>query len=151
MTDILALSRIPNDRDKVLQWEMLTRFVFSCLVDADSLDTERHSSGKKSDARRTTPLNEVLDEWLQKLQQTQDEFRTNPSGNENVNNVRREVYGACLQAATRPPGLFTLTVPTGGGKTLSSLAFAWNTPPHVVTRIRRSAPASSTPPHIPAL
>ncbi len=105
---------------KASAMEMLIRFVFSCLVDADSLDTEAHFSPEKTAKRRAETLADVGAAWRETLRAAQEAM---PHGGP-VNQVRREVYEACLAAAARPPGVFTLTVPTGGGKTRSSLAFA---------------------------
>ncbi len=97
-----------------------TRMLFSCLVDADYLDTERFMDRKRADARPSWPsdilsrMEEALDAHVERL----------PAGNDLVTVKRREVREASLQAAGLQPGLFSLTVPTGGGKTLSSLAFA---------------------------
>ena len=108
---------------KALHLEMLTRFVFSCLVDADGLDTEQHFDPSKAPLRRPFTLRDVEDRWAVALQQSQDDLQRDAPEN-HVNRVRREVYAACQAAATQAPGVFTLTVPTGGGKTRSSLAFA---------------------------
>jgi CRISPR-associated endonuclease/helicase Cas3 len=105
--------------------EMMTRFIFSCLVDADSLDTERHFNEDRADLRGSLKFDDVGEQWLQTLKDKQaDMVRHLDDQNSNVNQVRREVYEACLAAAELQPGLFSLTVPTGGGKTRSSLAFA---------------------------
>ena len=122
ISDISALSNIPEDPR--LFWEMLTRFVFSCLVDADCLDTEHHFSEAKSQQRTVDPLEKQLEKWRSEFQTKQQKLMSNPKGSVNVNEVRQEVYEACLKAAELLPGLFTLTVPTGGGKTRSVLAFA---------------------------
>lgn len=106
-----------------LEREMFLRFLFSCLVDADGLDTERHSSPDRAALRQTRTLAEAGPEWLEKLTASQEALRTG-TAETRVNGVRREVYQACRTAAKLPPGLFSLTVPTGGGKTRSSLAFA---------------------------
>ena len=107
-----------------LHWEMLTRFVFSCLVDADCLDTEHHFSEDKTKQRELDSLDARLDGWLMGFRIKQQALMSNPQGSPIVHAVRREVYDACLEAAQKPPGLFALTVPTGGGKTRSVLAFA---------------------------
>ncbi len=100
----------------------LTRMLFSCLVDADFLDTERHMAPEKADERPTWP-----EETLERMEEALDRFCVELERNAKLTTVNRErarVREACLRAAEQPPGLFSLTVPTGGGKTLSSLAFA---------------------------
>lgn len=96
------------------------RMVFSCLVDADSLDTEAFMNPDRSSARSTwsaavlARMEAALTAHIGDLESTATR----------VNIERNRVRESCLATAEYPPGLFSLTVPTGGGKTLSSLAFA---------------------------
>ena len=99
--------------------ELWLRMVFSALVDADFLDTERHFKPGRAVLRSTDP--DMAQLWI-RFQTRHGENVRGASGP--VNAVRSEVYDACLAAAERPPGVFRLTVPTGGGKTLSALGFA---------------------------
>lgn len=99
-----------------------TRMLFSCLVDADFLDTERFLSPDKSSLRgQYEPFDELFlkfDNYMKAKLSTSEE---NP-----INSYRREIYEQCIEKAELPPQMFSLTVPTGGGKTLSSMAFALN-------------------------
>ncbi|MEG1756779.1 MAG: CRISPR-associated helicase Cas3' [Clostridia bacterium] len=94
-----------------------TRMLFSCLVDADYLDTEAFMNNTALRKSRGEPLSVLLDRLTEKLASFGIPFNT-------VGEKRKEVLENCLLAAESPRGLFMLTVPTGGGKTLSSLAFA---------------------------
>jgi CRISPR-associated endonuclease/helicase Cas3 len=102
--------------------EFFLRMIFSALVDADSLDTEAHRDPIAAQARGSATDLAALERQLTAAQQQLMASLATP--NSPVNRVRREVYQTCLQAAEREPGLFRLTVPTGGGKTRSALAFA---------------------------
>lgn len=103
-----------------LAFSLWIRFLFACLVDADFLDTEEFMDKEKSEQRSKFP----------NLQQLQGKFDTRleaicaAANDTKVNRMRRHILDWCLAAADENPGLFSLTVPTGGGKTLSSLAFA---------------------------
>jgi CRISPR-associated endonuclease/helicase Cas3 len=103
-----------------VQISVLIRMLYSCLVDADFLDTEAFMSPEKSAFRtgyRTlTELEPVFFAELAKL-------RTGSSTSQ-VNSQRNTILDRCLSASEKGMGLFSLTVPTGGGKTLSSMAFA---------------------------
>lgn len=97
--------------------EFWTRLLFSALVDADRLATEAfYEPAKRQFSRDFDPipvLRERLDEFL-------DKFEADTP----VNRIRARILRACRASAEQPTGIFTLTVPTGGGKTLSSMAFA---------------------------
>jgi CRISPR-associated endonuclease/helicase Cas3 len=94
-----------------------TRFLFSALVDADRLATEDFYEPGKRDGISGFDAIPVLREKL-------DRHLARFSENTQVNRIRARVLEACRAAANRDAGLFSLTVPTGGGKTLSSMAFA---------------------------
>jgi CRISPR-associated endonuclease/helicase Cas3 len=107
------------------QLAFLTRMLFSCLVDGDYLATERFMNPQQAEHRpvyaaEMDNLAKQLDGHLAALR---DRAQALAPGSA-VNRQRDVVLQRCLQAANQPPGLFDLTVPTGGGKTLSGLAFA---------------------------
>lgn len=102
--------------------ELWTRLVFSALCDADFLDTEEFFDGARAALRAPGPPLAELDRRLNDfMAQKEEAARSNAT---EVNRVRAEVRAACLAAAAKPPGVFSLTVPAGGGKTLASLSFA---------------------------
>ena len=98
-----------------------TRMLFSCLVDADFLMTERFMDRQTSEERPQWPK-DVLQRMLVALSGHSPEPKKDESLE--ITNSRRAIRAACVAAADHPQGIFSLTVPTGGGKTLSSLAFA---------------------------
>ncbi len=120
LTDQSAPEVPLNAKKDPLAAEMFLRMTYSALIDADSLDTEAHQHGNDTQRHpeNSRPLSELWDRYLSFLNMQR---KPEPS---KVNTVRREVYEDCLEAATSPQGIFRLTVPTGGGKTRSALAFA---------------------------
>lgn len=107
------------DSRDALSLEFLLRLLFSCLVDADYLDTESHFSPEKKAMR---PVSDSIESLWQKMVREQEALAAHRD--EGINAARDEIYMSCVKASGMPPGLFSLTVPTGGGKTLSGMAFA---------------------------
>lgn len=99
--------------------ELFLRMVFSALVDADFLDTERHFHMAVARSRSAKATIELL--W-RRLEASQQELSGRAT--DSVARLRHDVYETCLAAAEQPPGVFRLTVPTGGGKTRSAMGFA---------------------------
>lgn len=107
-----------------------TRMIFSCLVDADYLDTELFANYGKT-ARYS---GEDFQQLIMKLNQY-FENKGWLKGAEGINKIRSEILNNCIERGRKSDtGIFTLTVPTGGGKTVASLAFAMN---HVLTNKKR--------------
>ncbi len=108
-----------SDGEKLFrQTELFLRMVFSSLVDADFLDTEAHFDPERSRNRTgASALRELWDRF------EADQAKLTGQRGDPLNQIRHEIYRACLDAGTSDPGIFTLTVPTGGGKTRSAMAF----------------------------
>jgi len=102
------------------QQSMLARMVFSCLVDADFIDTERFY-------QRIAGIEDARSLPVPSLEDLRAQLDTHLAGfraDTEVNGLRKQILSAVRTKAIQAPGLFTLTVPTGGGKTLASMAFA---------------------------
>ena len=114
-------------------YAFFTRMLYSCLVDADYLDTEAFYSNleNKVAERSGYPdlnvlqhnFNQFINEFRRRIaeapEQTEAEKR-----NAALNRLRSEILDHAVEQAAQPQGLFTLTVPTGGGKTFTSMSFA---------------------------
>lgn len=104
------------------------RMLFSALVDADFLETEAHFQGQDGgpSAKRQRESGPKLapERALAALDAHLDRVAAGSRAAGRVNDLRADLRRACLDAAALPPGLFTLTAPTGSGKTLSLLGFA---------------------------
>lgn len=111
--------QIRRDRG-FFQYAFLARMLFSCLVDADYVDTEafyaEHQNGEPP-ARGGRPSLGMLRDAL-------NQHLSNFKADSEVNRLRGEILTHVREQSNLSPGKFTLTVPTGGGKTLASLAFA---------------------------
>lgn len=120
-THDLYQAGLPEAED-TLGWELFLRLLFSCLVDADYLDTERHFDLEQAELREHSI---TVDRLWPLLEQSQHALMAGVKDkNTVVNQVRAEVYDRCVKEASQAPGIFRLCVPTGGGKTRSGLAFA---------------------------
>lgn len=124
-----------------------TRMLFSCLVDADFLDTETVCDPEQAGLRPPSTTNALFVELKSRLDKHLAE-KTRAAAPTPVNKWRYAVLAQCREKAWLEPGFFSLTVPTGGGKTFSSLAFALehlvaNAEDHGLRRIIYAIPFTS--------
>lgn len=114
--------QLPADKTSGFRSAFFTRMIFSCLVDADFLDTEEFCSPDNAIERGSTDylgmpdLKLKLDAYMGMLAKGAKATR--------VNGTRQKILQQCRQKTMTKAGFFSLTVPTGGGKTLSSMTFA---------------------------
>lgn len=117
IADQPAIPAPARDPDSISLW---MRLLFSCLVDADFLDTESYMAPERVRQRKQLPtLSELHPVFFKKMKDLQTNADDTP-----LNRTRKTIFDACHHSAAEVSGLFSLTVPTGGGKTLASLGFA---------------------------
>ena len=108
-----------NRKVKEFYLGCLTRFLFSCLIDADRINSSDFEREAQKEVRRLTEK----PDWRPAI----DKLETHLAGFENrypIDEIRRKISDDCLKRASDSQGIYTLTVPTGGGKTLASLRYA---------------------------
>lgn len=117
--DLTGLPPLQPGRAKPFQFAFLTRMLFSCLVDADSLNTEEITNPDQSEQRKHTVEFQDLYERFHRYYK--ERYTT---AQYEVDQHRSEIFKECLERARSPRGMFSLTLPTGSGKTMVSLGFA---------------------------
>ena len=108
-----------NDKIKEFYLGCLTRFLFSCLIDADRINSSDFEREAQKEVRRLTEKPDwqiAIDQVEAKLAGFQNRYP--------IDEIRRRISSDCLKRAVDSQGIYTLTVPTGGGKTLASLRYA---------------------------
>ncbi|ADY55246.1 metal dependent phosphohydrolase [Syntrophobotulus glycolicus DSM 8271] len=120
-----------NDSDDTFMFKagLLTKFLFSCLVDADRLNTADFEFPERLKLRNQgdyVPWQILIDKLEKHLSDLENKTEIKNEEQKRVNKLRKEISDHCLKFSEQPKGLYQLTVPTGGGKTLSSLRFALN-------------------------
>lgn len=104
-----------------LDLSLWIRMLYSCLVDADFLDTEAYMDYNKALVRNCYKgISELSVKYAEFMALLEKQAEVS-----DINRIRKEVRQKCLQSALKPQGFFSLSVPTGGGKTLASLGFAF--------------------------
>jgi CRISPR-associated endonuclease/helicase Cas3 len=122
---LAAAARALLSQPEPLARSLALRMLFSALVDADFLDTEAHFNDDKAARRANFPsIAEYAEQLQAHLADLASRVQAGGQADSAVMRARAQVQQACLSQSAQSPGVFTLTVPTGGGKTLSSLAFA---------------------------
>ena len=123
--DVVIEEKIPSTFPRFPKLEKydyhhIVRMLFSCLIDADCLDTEAFMT---PDQERLRGYHTTMEELLGKLETHLQELKKEVQDTE-VNHIRNYVQEQCVKESQGEKGFYSLTVPTGGGKTLSSVLWA---------------------------
>ncbi|WP_025847361.1 CRISPR-associated helicase/endonuclease Cas3 [Brevibacillus agri] len=115
----LSQPSVENSESKLM---FLSKFVFSALIDADRTNTRLFEENKQEE---TTPCRQALfHTYYERLMQKLHSYQEKEDAKTRINELRRELSDQCDKFAEKPSGIYTLSIPTGGGKTLASLRYA---------------------------
>ena len=117
-----VLKKDTNSFYKNLPVMLHCRMLLSCLCDADYTASASHEDENVLKLAEETAINSGL--IMERLTAYREEIKKNSKADDKLNLLRNEVYESCIKTAEEEPGMFTLTAPTGTGKTLALLAFA---------------------------
>ncbi|MBM7702897.1 CRISPR-associated helicase Cas3' [Metabacillus iocasae] len=104
-----------HDEKKIM---FLSKFIFSTLIDADRTNTRLFEENKENDPK--LEHKQLFDQYYERLMNKMNSFKADTI----INQLRADMSNQCDQFAQKPSGIYTLSIPTGGGKTLASLRYA---------------------------
>lgn len=115
---------LEKDKSKTTEQKcmFLTKFIFSALIDADRTNTRLFEEGKSYIPQENRK--QLFETYYEKLMKKKNSFLKNKDANTPINVLRRKMSEQCETFAAKPSGIYTLSIPTGGGKTLASLRYA---------------------------
>lgn len=114
------LKESPENAEKQLMF--LTKFIFSTLIDADRTNTRLFEEEKSVESVINSDV--LFEKYYERLMLKINAFKKQQNANTPINMLRADMSDQCDQFAERPSGIYTLSIPTGGGKTLASLRYA---------------------------
>lgn len=117
-----VLRTIRTHRMNAIASALVVKYVFSCLIDADRTNTRQFEEGKCE--AWTSDHGYFFEQSYDRLMRILYAYAERPDAKHPVNRLRMEMSLQCEESARRPPGIYTLSIPTGGGKTLASLRYA---------------------------
>ncbi|WP_299018325.1 CRISPR-associated helicase Cas3' [uncultured Photobacterium sp.] len=117
---ILGSPSQANSITKSFSLGFLARFLFSCVVDADRLNSAEFSEPRRLEERLSKP---EKPDWNLAIERLENKLTTLSPRNP-IDHIRQKISQQCRQQASQPQGVYSLTVPTGGGKTYASLRYA---------------------------
>ncbi len=118
LLEIIAIDTTKSETIRHFKIGFLTRFLFSCLIDADRVNSADFETPENTNLRPTTPIN-----WNIAIDRFETKISNFPVRNP-IDIIRNNISQQCRNRAEAPQGIYTLTVPTGGGKTFSSMRYA---------------------------
>ena len=112
------VAQAPNQSIRSFNVGFFCRMLFSCLIDADRINSADFEYPENKEHRNNTPVDWVVP--IKRLEKAISEF----DGEKSIDELRRNISNTCRERAIDAQGIYTLTVPTGGGKTYASLRYA---------------------------
>jgi len=119
LEDFLDQPFVDSSESKLM---FLTKFIFSALIDADRTNTRLFEENRSDEPEQNRK--ELFDAYYGKLMDKIHSFQAQDDAQSRIHQLRREMSEECDQFADKPSGIYTLSIPTGGGKTLASLRYA---------------------------
>ncbi len=114
------LAKRPLERERTLMF--LTKFIFSALIDSDRTNTRLFEENKEYE--KTYDSQKLFDTYYKRLIDKINSFKQDDEADSLINRLRSDMSEQCDAFAQRPSGIYMLSIPTGGGKTLASLRYA---------------------------
>ncbi|WP_440116833.1 CRISPR-associated helicase Cas3' [Paenibacillus sp. QZ-Y1] len=125
VSELMQFLDIPSTFTREKKCMFLTKFVFSALIDADRTDTRRFEEGITDEDEKTPCTKRLFQTYYDRLMAEINHLANmGRESRSDINQLRQEMSEQCDQFARRSTGIYTLSIPTGGGKTLASLRYA---------------------------
>ncbi len=112
----------PSSESQESKLMFLTKYVFSALIDADRSNTRAFEENQPIESEKNRKA--LFSAYYDKLMERIAGYAQHEDADSSINRLRREMSEQCERFGARPPGIYTLSIPTGGGKTLASLRYA---------------------------